>query len=137
MIETIEQMLERHEGYRSTPYLDSVGVQTIGIGHNLTKPLSRNAILQILRDDLADATDDCLHAFPWFSELSEPRQRAMLNLCFNLGLPKLQKFPRFLAAMSLGEYETAANELQNSLWFKQVGNRGPEVVGLIRGSTEV
>ena len=137
MIETLEQMLERHEGYRSTPYLDSVGVQTIGIGHNLHKPLSRNAIMQILRDDIVDATNDCVHAFPWFAELSEPRQRAMINLCFNLGLPKLLKFTKFLAAMELGNYATAADELMDSLWFKQVKSRGVEIVGLIRGAQEV
>lgn len=137
MIETLEQMLERHEGYRSTPYLDSVGVQTIGIGHNLHKPLSRNAIMQILRDDIVDATNDCVHAFPWFAELSEPRQRAMINLCFNLGLPKLLKFTKFLAAMELGHYDTAADELMDSLWFKQVKSRGVEIVGLIRGAQEV
>jgi len=144
MLETLEQMIERHEGYRTTPYIDSVGVQTIGIGHNLHKPLTRTAIVQILRDDIAEAKNDCIHAFPWFAELSQPRQWAMIDLCFNMGLTKLvgngkdiPGFQKFLKAMSLGNYEQAAVELQDSLWFKQVKSRGPEIVGMIRGSTEV
>lgn len=137
MLETLEQMIERHEGYRTTPYIDSVGVQTIGIGHNLHKPLTRTAIVQILRDDIADATNECIHEFPWFAELSKPRQWAMIDLCFNLGLKRLLGFRKFLDAMSLGEYERAAIELQDSLWFRQVKSRGPEIVGMIRGSTEV
>jgi lysozyme len=61
----------------------------------------------------------------------------MIDLCFNLGLKRLLGFRKFLEAMSLGEYERAAVELQDSLWFKQVKSRGPEIVGMIRGSTEV
>jgi lysozyme len=133
MLETLEQMIERHEGYRATPYIDSVGVQTIGIGHNLHKPLTRAAVLQILRDDLADATNECLHAFPWMADLTEPRQRAVINMCFNLGLPRLQKFTKFLAAMELGNYDAAADEMLDSLWAKQVKNRAFELADLIRG----
>lgn len=133
VIETLEQMIERHEGYRSTPYIDSLGVQTIGIGHNLHKPLTRAAIMQILRDDLAEAINDCVHAFPWYADLSEPRQRVIVNMCFNLGLPKLQKFTKFLKAMELGNYETAANEMLDSLWRKQVGHRAIELAEMIRG----
>ena len=131
--ETLEAMIERHEGYRTTPYIDSLRVQTIGIGHNLHKPLTRAAIEHILRDDIADATNDCLHAFPWFTELTQARRYAMIDLCFNLGLTKLLGFRQFLDAMSLGDYEKAATELQDSLWFKQVKSRGPELVGMIRG----
>ena len=137
MNEALERMIERHEGCRPTPYIDSVGVQTIGIGHNLHKPLSRVAIMQIFRDDLTEAINECTHAFPWFCDLTEPRQHAMIDLCFNLGLTRLLGFPKFLDAMSLSDYDRAANELQDSLWFKQVKSRGPEIVGMIRGSTEV
>ena len=137
MAETLEQMLERHEGYKPTIYIDSVGVETVGIGHNLHKPLRREAILHILRDDIDDATNECVHNFPWFADLTQPRQWAMINLCFNLGIARLLKFVKFLAAMELGNYDTAAEELKDSLWFKQVGKRGPEIVGLIRGSQDV
>lgn len=129
-------MLERHEGYKPTIYIDSVGVETVGIGHNLHKPLRREAIMHILRDDIDDATNDCLHHFPWFTDLTKPRQWAMIDLCFNLGIVRLLRFVRFLAAMELGNYETAAEELKDSLWFKQVGSRGPEIVGMIRGSAD-
>lgn len=148
MIETLEQMLERHEAYRDRPYDDAtgktvrqgdtiIGHLTIGIGHNLEKPIPREVLIHLLKLDIADATNDCLHAFPWFTELTETRKRAMIDLCFNLGLPRLQKFVKFLKAMSLGNYDTAANELMDSTWFKQVGLRGPEVVGMIRGSEQV
>ena len=132
----LEQMLERHEGCRPTPYIDSVGVQTIGIGHNLQRPLSRAAILQIFHDDLTETINDCTHAFPWFCDLTEPRQHAIIDMCFNLGLSRLRGFVKFLAAMEMGNYETAANEMLDSLWAKQVKGRALELANMIRGSAK-
>jgi lysozyme len=137
MSETLEQMIERHEGCRFLPYLDSVGVQTIGIGHNLHKPLSRAAVEQIFRDDLADAKNDCLHTFPWFAELTERRQWAMIDLCFNMGIGRLLTFKNFLLAMSLGDYDTAAGHLLDSLYAKQVKRRAIEIATMIRGTEEI
>jgi len=136
MAETLEQMLERHEGYKPTIYIDSVGIETVGIGHNLHKPLRRDAILHILRDDIDDATNECLHAFPWFADLTPSRQAAIVNMCFNLGLSRLKKFVKFLAAMELGNYETAANEMLDSLWAKQVKGRAIELASIIRGAQD-
>lgn len=137
MDESIEQMIERHEGCRFSPYIDSVGVQTIGIGHNLHKPLSRKAVEQIFRDDLNDVINECLHAFPWFTELTKPRQHVVLDMCFNLGMTRLRGFVNFLKAMELGEYDTAANEMLDSLWAKQVKGRALELAQMIRGPEQV
>lgn len=137
MDESIEQMIERHEGCRFSPYIDSVGVQTIGIGHNLHKPLSRKAVEQIFRDDLNDVINECLHAFPWFTELTKHRQHVVLDMCFNLGMTRLRGFVNFLKAMELGEYDTAANEMLDSLWAKQVKGRALELAQMIRGPEQV
>jgi len=135
--ETLLDMLIRHEGKRRILYEDSLGVPTIGVGHNLSKPLSDAAILQILRDDVNDAYNECLHAFPWFMDLTEARQRAVIDMCFNMGLPRLLGFKKFLQAMALGDYDTAANEMLDSLWAKQVKSRALELANMIRGAEQV
>ncbi len=137
MTETYEEMLKRHEGLRLSPYIDSVGVQTIGYGHNLQRPFSIKAMEQQFQDDLAGVHNDCLHAFPWFADLSEARQWAVKNMCFNMGLPRLLGFKKFLQAMELGDYETAAREALDSLWAKQVKGRALELAQLIRGAEQV
>lgn len=137
MSETLEQMIERHEGCRYVPYTDSVFVQTIGIGHNLHKPLRREAVELIRSHDIEDAKNDCLHQFPWFADLTERRQWAMIDLCFNMGINRLLGFKNFLLAMSLGDYETAAGHLLDSLYAKQVKGRAREIAGMLRGSEEV
>ena len=137
MKETLEQMIERHEGCRYTPYIDSVGVQTIGIGHNLHKPLRRETVEMMRNHDIEDARNDCLHQFPWFADLTEQRQWAMIDLCFNMGVNRLMTFKNFLLAMSLGDYETAADHLLDSLYAKQVKGRAREIATMIRGSEQV
>ena len=136
-METFEDMLARHEGCRATPYIDSVGVQTIGIGHNLHKPLTHAAIMQIFRDDVAEARNDCMHAFPWFSDLDEARQWVLINMCFNMGLTRLQGFYKFLNAVQAGDYQTAATEMLDSLWARQVKRRATELAAIMQGSVTV
>lgn len=138
MSETYEAMLKRHEGYRTTIYVDSLGVETIGYGHNLHKPITRKAAEQIFADDVADAKGDCIHHFPWFYELTEARQWVLINMCFNLGINRLLGFKKFLTAVAMGDYETAANEMLSSLWARQVKGRARELAQLMRGTaTEV
>ena len=134
MSESLEEMIQRHEGCRHLPYQDSLGVWTVGYGHNLEQPLSHAAVLHIFRDDLNEAMNNCLHAFPWFADLTPARAHALIDMCFNLGLPRFQKFAKFLKAMEQGEYETAANEMLESLWAKQVKSRALELAAMIRGS---
>ena len=136
-MESFEDMLKRHEGNRATPYIDSVGVQTIGYGHNLHKPLSERARQVIFEDDLADAKNDCLHAFPWFADLDEPRQWVLVNMCFNMGLTRLQGFYKFLNAVQSGDYQTAAIEMLDSLWARQVKRRATELAAIMQGSVTV
>ena len=137
MSETLEEFIQRHEGCRVTPYIDSVGVQTIGVGHNLHKPFPMN-VIELLRDeDIKDAKNDCLHAFPWFADLTEPRQWVLVDMCFNLGLAGLRKFAKFLHAVELGDYDTAADEMLDSLWARQVKSRALELASMMRGPENV
>lgn len=129
---TLVEQLIQHEECRFTPYLDRLGFWTVGVGHLMSRPLSQKAIMQILQDDIDEATHDCLHAFSWFAHLSETRQRVMIDMCFNLGLTKLSKFVKFLAAMASSDYDTAATEMLDSTWATQVGQRATTLATMIR-----
>ena len=59
----------------------------------------------------------------WWRELDDNKQRVMVNMCFNLGYPRLSKFKKFLAAMEVHDFETAAIEMMDSKWANQVGLR--------------
>lgn len=129
----LKAMLIRHEGERNRLYYDTEGIPTIGIGHNLTVPISAKAIHQIFEDDLAEAYNDLLHTFPWFVDLTEARQWVLINMRFNMGMHRLQGFRKMLWALVNDDYDTAANEMLQSLWAKQVKGRALELATLMRG----
>lgn len=121
------------EGLRLTAYQDSVGVWTVGYGKNLqdlTIPVTLAE--QWLREAMDAAEQDAL-TFPWYAELSGRRQRAICELVYNLGLTRLRKFRRTLAAMADGDYAAASQRLMQSLWARQVGpTRARRIAAMIR-----
>lgn len=61
--------------------------------------------------------------FPWAAELYDARGAVLLEMIFQLGLAKTQKFPHFLAALQAKDYETAAKEMIDSTWHLQTPAR--------------
>ncbi len=131
--------LRRDEGVRYSPYLDSVGVKTVGVGHNLeahpldlSYPLTDEQVDSILSADLVSVFHDLDGNLGWWRTLSCPRQRVMANLCFNLGIPRLLKFRRMLLAAEEGYFDQAAIEMLNSKWARQVGDRAERLAKIMR-----
>lgn len=124
--------LRRDEGVRYVVYLDSVGVPTIGVGHNLkvsplplswTPPLNDQQVNQLLIEDLQKMYAGLNQNLPWWSSLDDVRQRVLCNMAFNIGVNGLLGFHMMLNAVQDGNYETAALDMENSRWFGQVGDR--------------
>lgn len=113
--------LKDHEGFRSKPYLDTVGKTSIGYGRNLSDVgISQREADFLLTDDIEKATAQCRSAFDWFDALDSVRQDAVVNLVFNMGLEGLKTFHLFLAAMANKDWPQAAFQLWNSAWSRQV-----------------
>lgn len=140
----IEQ-LKRHEGLRLYVYDDATGREirkgsrvqghpTIGVGRLLTsaRGLSTIEIEMLLENDIEVVVDELNRNVPWWNELNESRQAVMVNLCFNLGWPRLSLFENMLDAAEKGNWDRAADELMDSKWFSQVGLRGLELVEQLR-----
>lgn len=118
--ERLAHELTADEGVRLKPYTDIVGKLTIGIGRNLTdKGITAVEALSLFQHDVDECVAD-LNLFGWFVHLDPVRQTALCNLRFNLGPHKLRGFVKFLAALSVGDYERASAEILNSHWATQV-----------------
>lgn len=143
--------LERDEGLEEQPYRDTEGVWTFGIGRNLeasplsgaewkglldageiSVTLSPAGARRLLRNGILTATDACARTFFWWPRLDDVRREAIANLVFNMGMQRFGGFRKLIEAMNRGDYETAADELQDSRWFGQVGERGPRLVEQLR-----
>lgn len=133
MIRDVRALIELHEGRRNKMYLDSKGIATIGVGHNLRDvPISDAAIDHIFADDMLQVERNLDARLPWWRGEDAVRKAALLDLCFNMGIDKLCAFNFTLSCWKEHNYSGAASGLLNSLWFKQVGYRGPRIVDMVR-----
>lgn len=152
--------LEADEGCLRMRYLCPAGKWTVGIGHNLEGkrfrpetwaairaewPHVANALLddvvrlsdglidRILRDDVSDAVTDLDALWIGWRALSERRKRALINLSFQLGQDRFRAFRRFWAAMRAHQFDEAAHELRDSLWYHQTqASRTERVIRFMR-----
>lgn len=123
--------VKQAEGFRAQAYRDTMGYLTIGYGLNIDAGMSEWLAAHICELQLDMAEADCEDK-PWYVAADDVRKSVLLELAFNMGLGKLLGFPHMLAACTARDWNTAADELQNSAWFHQVGNRGPRLVNLLR-----
>ena len=128
----LERELIRDEGLRLKPYHDSVGKLTIGVGRNLDdNGISEAEALMMLRNDIVNSQQE-LERLRWFRQLDSRRKDAILNMHFNLGLPRLLSFKKMIAALEQGKWDKAADEALNSRWAEQVGERAVRISLIIR-----
>ena len=132
----IIEMLRAHEGVETHAYKCTAEKITIGVGRNIDPAggigLSDDEIDFLLANDVARVNKELLLTFSWFAELDEVRKDAMINICFQLGLPRLKKFKMSLAHMKNGDYDLAADEFLISNWANQTPARAKEITTMIR-----
>jgi len=145
MIDRLRSQLKRHEAYRTYPYDDANGLEysegmtlkgklTIGVGWNLTdNGLPDDLIEQLLDIGIETAQKDCLHLFRNWHLLPQQIQLVLLNMAFNMGRNRLGKFKKMIAAVEDESWPRMAEEMIDSAWYRQVKDRGVELVELVRG----
>lgn len=130
--------LQRHEGLRLKPYTDTVGKLTIGVGRNLTdRGISEAEAGVLLANDIEAVRLELTNNWPWWLQLDDVRQRVVMDMAFNMGVPVLMTFGRFLARLKRGEFDAAAAEMLASLWARQVGDRAQRLAKMMRTGQDV
>lgn len=124
-------LVKKHEGCCLTPYADTMGYNTIGVGHLVHQDEEFGTITQeeadsLLLSDLKCAAADALSLFPKMDGICEARQAVLIDMAFNLGKEKLSCFHNMIAAVNDEKWTQAAWEMRNSKWFTEVGDRGKE-----------
>jgi len=160
IVDDLKAELAADEGYRQKRYLCSAGKLTIGIGHNLEgkkfspetwamirleHPHVDNALLddqvrlsdeiiqRIFTEDCEDACEDLDGIWIGWRSLSERRKRALINMSFQMGSQRLTAFVRMWRALRLHDFEAAADEAKDSLWYVQTqASRTGRVLAQIR-----
>jgi GH24 family phage-related lysozyme (muramidase) len=141
----IIKMIQRHEGkpLDNRPYKDSRGLWTVGYGHligdgtslppEMNRTFSDEEINQLFQQDYAQSKD-AAEKIPGYNKANATGKAAIIDLTYNMGPNWYKNFPNASAALAQGDFNTFAAEMQNSAWFQQVGNRGLEIVAMIKSA---
>ena len=114
----LRQDLVRDEGLRLTVYKCPAGFQSIGVGRNLEgRGISKAEAFYLLANDINACLDD-LATFAWWGALNPVRQRALLNMRFQLGSGGFRGFTDMLAALERRDYVAAAEAARASKWAR-------------------
>lgn len=121
---SLEDQLIDHEGLELKPYQCTADKLTIGVGRNIEdRGITEDEARYLLKNDIKIVEDELLEKKPVVAGLDAVRQRVLVDMGFNLGIPTLLKFQNMWAAIEEEDFERAADEAMDSRWAKQVGRR--------------
>ena len=88
----------------------------------------------LLDVDITDVVQALDATLPWWTDCTEPQQRALVELAFNLGVEGLSQFVRFLIHLRQGQAHAAGCALATSKWAEQVGaTRAQRLIEQVQG----
>ena len=141
--------LIEHEGMVLTMYQDSLGIDTIGIGRNLkdrgitpaeleymdipnmaivyTNGISEADAKYLATNDIKIVEEELCKAHPCVYKLDAARQLILMDMAFNMGVPRLCKFKNMWAAVEAGDFYPASVEMLDSRWARQVKSRATKL----------
>lgn len=133
--------LERHEGLRLAAYLDTLGILTIGVGHNcrahpvygvakVGDKITPEQARKLFAKDMVKFEEGLRLTLPWAAELAQsspPRYAVLLNMAFNMGLRGLLDFKNTLSFVQAKQFRLAASHMLQSKWARQVPARAKEL----------
>lgn len=150
----LTEMIVRHEGLRTRAYTDTEGYRTIGIGFNLDrdgarkeveaqgidydaifsgrKEITKEQAFYFFRRDIDTAEEDARRYIgESFDRLPKEARGILIDMAF-MGYGKLKGFTGLREALIKGDYDSAADEMDNSKWRRQTKTRGAELVDAMR-----
>lgn len=111
------------------PYVDSLGVLSIGIGRNLRdKGISVEEALYLADNDIMDAEKEIWHyCSDWYASLGDARKSVIVDMVFNEGIGHLLGFKNMINYIKIKNYVGAAHEMMASEWARQVKGRASKL----------
>ena len=143
MIEQLREELEEDEGCMYVLYLDHLKLKTCGVGHlvraddpefdmDVGDPVSEERVAELFEKDIGWTISDCQKLVPDFDMLPTECRLILANMMFNMGLSRMSRFLRLLAAVEERRWEKAADEMLDSKWATQVPARSGRLVTRMR-----
>ena len=138
-IDRLRKQLEIDEGCKYVIYLDHLNLPTHGIGHLILQsdpehgqpvgtPVSEDRVIECFEKDLESVQKDCYRLYDDFDDLPEAVQEIIANMLFNMGLGRMKAFKGMKRNVDARQWDKAADEMVDSRWYNQVGERSKRLV---------
>lgn len=136
-LELATNILKKEEGWRPTPYYDTLRYPTVGYGFKLAgqdAPLPEFYLPKEVGEVWLKYEIQAVYErlFNRVEHLDAVRAAVLVSMCFQLGYTGLSKFKRMWAAVEASDYEEAAKEMLNSLWARQTPERAERQAEMMR-----
>lgn len=138
-VDKLKDQLILHEGLELKSYTCSAGYITLGVGRNVEElGITEEEARYLLDNDILRVSKELDTAIPWWREMSEVRQRVVVDMVFNLGISRFLNFKLAISAMLNQDWEEAAAQMLDSKWADQVGQRSHRLAkAMIEDTLEV
>ena len=126
-----QEIIDHEGGIILKPYKDHLGHWTIGAGH-LVKEREKHEFkdginyetgLKLFLIDYTIAKRDMQTFLKPCGDMPDIVQEVCLEMAFQIGLPKLNKFVKFKQALADENWSEAIEQMKDSRWYNQTPNR--------------
>ena len=140
-MEEIKSRIKEHEGFRDTVYSDSLGFATIGYGH-LVLPTDNfvegttypKEMLEKVFDNDFKIAHDSANELLTDIEHNDIIKGVIIEMCFQLGKPRVMKFKKMWEALKNNDLETASKEMIDSNWYRQTKKRCESLANIMKNA---
>jgi len=128
-----------YEGFRGHVYKDSLGYDTVGFGHKLTRQeissgafkngISREQAMNMFREQKRSIVNKFYENNPQYKNAPASTREGLEDVAYNMGPNFLDGFPSMKKALDRGDYKEAGKQLATgskgySKYVQQVKQRG-------------
>ena len=137
--EDLKARIKKHEGFVPKIYRDSLGYATIGYGH-LVLPTdhfqdgveySEKELNEVFEKDFLNAVDNANKLIGDIPLVYQAKE-VICEMVFQLGIGGVSKFKNMWKALDQGDYQTAAEQMLDSLWARQTPKRAESLSNIMR-----
>ena len=149
----LDKLIE-HEGMVLTVYQDTLGIDTVGIGRNLkdrgispevlsymdipnmaivyTEGINEADARYLALNDIKIVENELCKVHTCVDDLDAVRQLILMDMAFNMGVPRLCKFKKMWNAIHEGNFDAASLEMMDSKWAREVGSRARKLADAMK-----
>jgi len=125
--------IKKNEGYISTVYKDSLGIDTIGYGFAIKDlNLEEDICDIILERKINKLRAEVKKRFKWYDNMPVIIREVVMEMCYQMGVTGFSKFKKTIGFFETKDFKSASVEMLDSKWAVQTPGRAKQLSEKVR-----